>query len=73
MEIRERVKSLLVSQGYEKVIIRTGGTIRLFKDGKWIDGGVVSMYSADIMAQERKARVTPDEAAMMESGYGQYD
>ena len=73
MEIKERVKELLVSQGYEKVMIRPAGTVRLFKNGQWIDGGVVSMYVADLMEQDRASRVTPDDDAMMNGGYGQYD
>jgi len=73
MEIKERVKELLVSQGYEKVMIRPAGTVRLFKNGQWIDGGVVSMYVADLIEQDRASRVTPDDDAMMNGGYGQYD
>jgi len=73
MEIRERVKELLVSQGYEKVMIRPAGTVRLFKNGQWIDGGVLSMYVAEIMELDRKSRVTPEENKIMDGGYGQYD
>lgn len=32
--IREQVKTMLLAKGYEKVMIRPSGQIRLFKNGE---------------------------------------
>ena len=71
--IREQVKAMLLTKGYEKVMIRPNGQIRLLESGEWTDGGMVGMYAADIAAAARAIRVSADDAHMMETGYGQID
>lgn len=67
--LRKTVTDLLIAEGFERVMIRPNGNVRVYKNSVWTDAGRVGDYASQIA----DARISTDERAMMNTGYGRLD
>ena len=67
--LRHTVTALLIARGFDEVMIRPNGNVRVRKNGVWADAGRVGDYAAEIAS----ARVSGDDRNVMDSGYGKLD
>jgi hypothetical protein len=69
MDLRKTVIDHLIAIGYEQVMIRPNGNVRVRKCGEWTDAGRVGDYAAEIASR----RVSADDQQTMDTGYGNLD